>query len=119
MLCCSLQRLLYGKSRLLSDESQAADAQISIYRPQILEAALDVIVLPQEVRGAADEDLVEFDPEESSFQSSFSKLGASETKVEDPVPEVSDPQRFLSKELAAKSASRPGVVSQVWLNGVT
>jgi exportin-2 (importin alpha re-exporter) len=84
----------------------------------VLEAALDVIVLPQEVRGA-DEDLVEFDPEESTFQSSFSKLAASETRVEDPVPEVSDPQRFLSKELAAKSASRPGVVSRGWLRGCT
>jgi hypothetical protein len=86
-------------------------ADILSHRPQVLEAALDVIVLPQDVRGNGDELIAELDPEETSFQSSFSKLGASETAAKDPIPEITDARRYLSKELAAKSASRPGVVS--------
>ncbi len=68
-------------------------------------------MLPQDVRGNAVDSILQLDPEDSAFQSSFSKLGASENEAKDPVPEVADPQQYLSKQLAAKSASKPGVVS--------
>lgn len=54
-------------------------------------------------------DITDFDPEEG-FQSSFTKLGASESKTHDPVSDVQDPKRFASAELSRRSKEKPGVV---------
>jgi exportin-2 (importin alpha re-exporter) len=45
-------------------------------------------------------DVSELDPEEAGFQSAFSKLGASEGKVHDPVADVPDAKRYASAEIA-------------------
>jgi exportin-2 (importin alpha re-exporter) len=45
-------------------------------------------------------DVSELDPEEASFQSSFSKLGASESRARDPVADVPDAKRYASAEIA-------------------
>jgi exportin-2 (importin alpha re-exporter) len=78
-------------------------------------ALLDLFTLPQDItysagNGAAD-DLLELDPEEAGFQSSFSKLGASEKSVHDPVAHVGDAKVYASREISTRSKERPGVVS--------
>jgi exportin-2 (importin alpha re-exporter) len=78
----------------------------------VLEAVLDVFTLPQDLQaGEGTEDLDNLDPEETTFQASFSRLGASESTVRDPVANVPDAKMFLSKQLAAASARNPGKVS--------
>ena len=72
----------------------------------------DLFTLPQDItysdgHGA---DLAELDPEEAGFQSSFSKLGASEQSVHDPVKSIEDERLYASRELAKRSRERPGVV---------
>jgi exportin-2 (importin alpha re-exporter) len=53
---------------------------------------------------------LELDPEEAGFQSSFSKLGASEKSVHDPVAQVGDAKVYASKEISNRSKERPAVV---------
>ena len=77
---------------------------------------LDLFTLPQDItysNGDPGEDLAELDPEEAGFQSSFSKLGASEQAVHDPVKNVRDERLYASKELARRSREKPGLVSAV------
>lgn len=77
----------------------------------VLEAVLDIFTLSQDLKTEeTTEDLDSLDPEESTFQASFSKLGASESTVRDPVANVPDAKLFLSKQLAAASARNPGKV---------
>jgi hypothetical protein len=76
----------------------------------ILEAAIDVFMLPQDVKESEGDNLEQLDPEETSFQASFSKLGASEPQFRDPLSAVPDAKRYLAAELAATSARHPGKV---------
>lgn len=85
----------------------------SHYRPPVLLALLDLFTLPQDITYAGADDIDALDPEEAGFQSSFSKLGASEKSVHDPVGDVSDSKVFASKQIASRSAQKPGVVSTV------
>jgi exportin-2 (importin alpha re-exporter) len=78
-------------------------------------ALLDLFTLPQDItysggNGATD-DLLELDPEEAGFQSSFSKLGASEKAVHNPVVHVGDAKVYASREISTRSKECPGVVS--------
>ena len=77
-------------------------------------ALLDIFTLPQDVTYSEDVDSVgridSLDPEETGFQSSFSKLGASEATVYSPVSQIKDEKEFASKEISARSAQKPGVV---------
>jgi hypothetical protein len=80
---------------------------------------LDLFTLPQDLtyNGSANEDLTalaEFDPEEAGFQSSFSKLGASEAasgQGSDPTGGVGDAKVFASREIGRRSKEKRGVVS--------
>lgn len=81
----------------------------------LLLALLDLFTLPQDVTwdkaDGGEQDLSSLDPEEAGFQSSFSKLGASETARHDPVKEVgADEKLFASKELSRRSKEKPGMV---------
>jgi len=80
-------------------------------RPSVLLALLDLFTLPQDITYAGTDDIDALDPEEAGFQSSFSKLGASEKSIHEPVGHVSDTKVYASKQIAARSAQRPGVVS--------
>ncbi|CAD6568832.1 MAG: importin-alpha export receptor [Tremellales sp. Tagirdzhanova-0007] len=76
-------------------------------------ALLDLFTLPQDItytNGDLGEDLAELDPEEAGFQSSFSKLGASEQAVHDSLKSISDERLYASKELARRSREKPGVM---------
>lgn len=85
-----------------------------MHRPMVLEAVLDIFTLPQDLKtGEGAEDLDNLDPEESTFQASFSKLGASESTARDPVANVPDAKLFLSKQLAEASARNPGKVGSL------
>lgn len=60
---------------------------------------------------AADEEVEVADLEETGYQASFSKLGASERARPDPVAHVSEPRTYLATSLVAASQARPGQVS--------
>lgn len=71
---------------------------------------MDLFNLPQDLTYAngAGTDLNDLDPEDSAFQSSFNKLGASEAAVHDPFSQIVDPKRFASAEIARASRKRGG-----------
>ncbi|WWD17783.1 hypothetical protein CI109_102225 [Kwoniella shandongensis] len=76
-------------------------------------ALLDLFTLPQDITYTnpdGEGDLAELDPEETGFQSSFSKLGASEKSTRDPTAGIGDTKLFASGELAKRSAAKPGVL---------
>ena len=52
------------------------------------------------------------DLEETGYQASFSKLGASEPAKKDPVAVVNDPGVFMARSLAECSAAHPGKVTR-------
>jgi len=86
-----------------------------IIRAPTFLALLDLFTLPQDItysggNGATD-DLLELDPEEAGFQSSFSKLGASEKAVHNPVAHVGDAKVYASREISTRSKECSGVVS--------
>ncbi|KAJ9118399.1 hypothetical protein QFC24_006228 [Naganishia onofrii] len=98
-----------GLTRLLTDGDVLLQPTTVSAWPMVLEAVLDVFTLPQDLKaGEGTEDLDNLDPEETTFQASFSRLGASESTVRDPVANVPDAKMFLSKQLAAASARNPG-----------
>ncbi|OXB34588.1 importin-alpha export receptor [Cryptococcus neoformans] len=81
--------------------------------PPIFLALLDMFTLPQDITYSNPEgsgDITELDPEEAGFQSSFSKLGASEKTVKDPTAGVEDSKVFAAKELAKRSNEKPGML---------
>ena len=84
-------------------------------------ALLDLFTLPQDITytngDASQEDISSLDPEEAGFQSSFSRLGASEASTHDPVKEVGNEKLFASKEISRRSKEKPGVVSQPFVAG--
>lgn len=72
---------------------------------------MDLFNLPQDLTynaatNGTSGDLTELDPEESGFQSSFSKLGASESVVHDPFMRIPEAKRFASAEIARASRER-------------
>lgn len=73
---------------------------------------MDLFTLPQDLTyatGTAD-DLTALDPEDAGFQSSFTKLGASERTAHDPIKNIADTKKHASRELARRSKERPGVL---------
>ena len=48
------------------------------------------------------------DLEETGYQASFSRLGASEVNRADPLAEVQDPGTYMARALAACSKANPG-----------
>jgi exportin-2 (importin alpha re-exporter) len=84
------------------------------FRSPTFLALLDLFTLPQDITytgGNAADDLLELDPEEAGFQSSFSKLGASEKSVHNPVAQVGDAKVYASREISTRSKERTSVVS--------
>lgn len=70
--------------------------------------------LPQDLtytEEAASGDIASLDPEEAGFQSSFSKLGASDAGAVEAFKEITDVKSFASKEISRRSREKPGVVS--------
>ncbi|KAK1926751.1 putative importin-alpha export receptor [Papiliotrema laurentii] len=101
-----------GLTRLLSKSDRILEpSHRQFWAPSFL-ALVDLFTLPQDITysGATGDDIDGLDPEEAGFQSSFSKLGASEKSVHDPVKSVADTKAFASKELARRSAERPGQI---------
>lgn len=84
-------------------------------RPMVLEAVLDIFLLSQDLKKDVSEEdqLEQFDPEDTGFQASFSKLGASEPAARDPVANVADPKAFLSEQLSLASQRNPGKVCEL------
>lgn len=79
-------------------------------------ALLKLHLLPQPIapnttsaNGATDEIEIA-DLEETGYQASYSKLGASERARPDPVAHVAEPREYLASQLVAASQARPGQV---------
>ena len=82
-------------------------------RPATFETFLKLLLLPRALTKAGeadDEEITVVDLEESGYQASFSKLGASEPIRRDPVPQVNDPGVFMAQQLAECSARHPGQI---------
>jgi exportin-2 (importin alpha re-exporter) len=81
-----------------------------------METLLRMFLLPQDLKTQnGDEDDVQIlDPEDISYQASFSKLGASETARADPFANVGEPRDLLRNQLVEASRARPGVVRLVF-----
>jgi len=83
---------------------------------------LDLFTLPQDITytngDTQAEDLAALDPEEGGFQSSFSKLGASEKTVHDPVKHIVDEKLYASKQLARRCREMQAVVRHLDLEVV-
>ncbi|ORY33698.1 Cse1-domain-containing protein [Naematelia encephala] len=105
LVAVGLTKLL-TRSELITSPSNAGSGTSSLL------ALADLLGLPQDLTWHnGTEDLSSLDPEETGFQSSFSKLGASEKSVHDPVGSIPDEKAFASKELARRSAEEPGLIS--------
>lgn len=76
-------------------------------------ALLKLFLLPLTLSktSGADEEVNVVDPDDTSYQASFSKLGASERVRPDPVAYVPEPRTYLATSLVATSQAHPG---QVW-----
>ncbi|ORX36025.1 Cse1-domain-containing protein [Kockovaella imperatae] len=103
-----------GLTKLLTQSDATLASPNQQHWPSVLLALLDLFTLPQDITytngDGAQEDLSSLDPEEASFQSSFSRLGASESATHDPVSDVKDEKLFASKEISRRSKERPGVI---------
>lgn len=101
-----------GLTNLLTKSDATLTGPIAQIWPPTFLALVDLFNLPQDLTytsGTA-EDLTALDPEEGGFQSSFSKLGASEAQVHDPVRSIPDTKKYASNQLALRSKERPGVL---------
>ncbi|KAK9897295.1 putative importin-alpha export receptor [Cystobasidium minutum MCA 4210] len=102
--------VLVGLAVLLTkSESMLQQPGVNAW-PSTFEGFLRLLLLPRSLQsGAADEEEVTvLDLEESGYQASFSKLGASEPARRDPVADVTDPGAFMARSLAECSQRHPG-----------
>jgi exportin-2 (importin alpha re-exporter) len=99
-----------GLTKLLARSETLLKAPLNAVWPAIFLALVDLFTLPQDLTYAGADDLNGLDPEESGFQSSFSKLGASERNRHDPVADVKDEKLFAATELAKRAQQSPGVI---------
>lgn len=76
-------------------------------------ALLKLFLLPLPLAGSqsAGDEVEIADLEESGYQASFSRLGASERARPDPLAHVADPRAHLASQLVQASQARPGQVS--------
>ncbi|SCV72042.1 BQ2448_4736 [Microbotryum intermedium] len=75
-----------------------------------LQALLKLFLLPTTLSKnvSADDEIEVADLEETGYQASFSKLGASEKVRADPVAHVADPRAHLARQLTELSQAKPG-----------
>lgn len=102
--------VVVGLTNLLTEGDVLLQPALVKAWPMVLEAALDLFLLVQDLGTEEDNNLDQLDPEESSFQASFSKLGASEPASRDPLAQIPDAKVYLSSRLAETSRRHPGKV---------
>lgn len=84
-------------------------------RTPTMTALLKLFLLPLPLAkntSGVDDEVDVADPEDTGYQASFSKLGASERARPDPVAHVAEPRTYLATSLVAASQAHPGKVSQ-------
>lgn len=92
---------------------QSLSAECVFTRPAIFESFLKLLLLPRALpQSGADgeEEVTVLDLEETGYQASFSKLGASEPPRRDPVADISDLGVFMARSLVECSQAHPGQV---------
>ncbi|WWC86346.1 uncharacterized protein L201_001219 [Kwoniella dendrophila CBS 6074] len=103
-----------GLTKMLSRSNKLLEEPNVKHWVPVFVALLDLFTLPQDLTHAGtsngSEDLTELDPEEAGFQSSFSKLGASEKVQRDYTATIGDSKEFAAKELGKRSQEKPGVL---------
>jgi exportin-2 (importin alpha re-exporter) len=106
-----VSKFLLGPSRMKFD--------LCFVRPAVFESFLKLLLLPRALpQSGADgeEEVTVLDLEETGYQASFSKLGASEPPRRDPVADIADPGVFMARSLVECSQAHPGQVSrEIWL----
>lgn len=103
--------VVVGLTNLLTEGDVLLQPSLVSAWPMVLEAALDLFLLVQDLNTEEGDNIDQLDPEESSFQASFSKLGASEPATRDPLAQIPDAKLYLSSRLAETSRRHPGKVS--------
>ncbi|KAM0752941.1 putative importin-alpha export receptor [Meredithblackwellia eburnea MCA 4105] len=103
-----------GLSNILAcSETMLAQPSVNAWTPTML-ALLKLFLLPftlQKNTSAGDADEINVaDADDTGYQASFSKLGASERVRPDPVAHVQDARAYLAQNLVAKSQSHPGQI---------
>ncbi|WWC58466.1 uncharacterized protein I303_101008 [Kwoniella dejecticola CBS 10117] len=102
-----------GLTKMLSRSDKLLEEPHRQHWVSIFIALLDLFTLPQDLthaQTATGGDLTELDPEEAGFQSSFSRLGASESATRDLTPNIGDTKEYAAKELGKRSTEKPGIL---------
>ncbi|OCF55372.1 importin-alpha export receptor [Kwoniella mangroviensis CBS 10435] len=104
-----------GLVKMLTKSNKLFEDSLKQHWVSIFVSLLDLFTLPQDLTYAQQHavdggDLTELDPEEAGFQSSFSKLGASETVQRDYTAGIVDTKEYAIKELGRRSNEKPGVI---------
>ncbi|GAA5999813.1 hypothetical protein JCM10207_005923 [Rhodosporidiobolus poonsookiae] len=100
---------------LTKSPKMLAEPHVRAWTPT-LEALLKLFALPiplsknTSAATTTEEEINVIDPEDTGYQASFSKLGASEKPRADPVQYVGEPREWLAKGLDDASHARPGVI---------
>ncbi|KAK4706174.1 exportin-2 (importin alpha re-exporter), partial [Phenoliferia sp. Uapishka_3] len=98
---------------LSSSRTMLAQPSVSAWTPAML-ALLKLFLLPLTLSknsGAdADDEVNVVDPDDTGYQASYSKLGASERVRPDPVAHVPEPRTYLATSLVATSQQSPGQI---------
>lgn len=104
-----------GMTRLLTQSQTMLAEPFAKAWPAAMDSLLGLILLPQDLSTTAPEDdLAALDPEDTSFQSSFAKLGASEAVKEDPTAYVTtDEKTYLRAELTRVAPQVGPLLQQV------
>ncbi|KAI5479889.1 importin-alpha export receptor [Pseudohyphozyma bogoriensis] len=101
-----------GLSNLLAkSESMLNAPNVQAWTPT-MQALLRLFLLPGTLTPStkATDEIDILDPDDTGYQASFSRLGASERVRPDPVAYVPEPRTYLATSLVAKSHAHPGVI---------
>lgn len=102
-----------GLTRLLTQSTKMLSPPFVQQWPAALEGLLRLFLLPQDITGPnEEEEVVVADPDDLTYQASFSKLGASEAPKSDPLAQMGDPRELLTSQLLRSSQAAPGKVAQ-------
>ncbi|KAK4047158.1 importin-alpha export receptor [Microbotryomycetes sp. JL201] len=100
-----------GLSNLLTQSNTMFTAPTSNAWTPTMTALLKLFALPLPLSATGEDEVVDVtELEETGYQASYSRLGASEKVKADPVAHITDPKMYLAQGLSQASQARPGQV---------